>query len=208
MSRGRRKWCELLVACSAVLGVAAGFPRSGRALPSDGARVLVQAAGNESVEASMEPELERRAHRLYTRGDHALDRLGATLGDIGIFWLDVALSVTAFFAVASVASVVDVRMFDVRHRKPGELSRYLGSGLVMFFSILVDRRTPYLARFVLGAALVYWLLPFDFIPDNTVMPGFVDDVIIAASAAKGFLYLCPDSLVERHASGLESKVHA
>jgi len=60
----------------------------------------------------------------------------------------------------------------------------------------------------LGAALVYWLVPFDLIPDDSVVPGFIDDVIIAASAAKGFMYLCPDSLIARHASGIEARTHA
>ena len=54
-------------------------------------------------------------------------------------------------------------------------------------------------------ALVYWLLPFDFVPDDSLLPGFVDDMIIAVSAAKGFMYLCPDSLVEQHASAVQTK---
>ena len=156
----------------------------------------------------MIPDLERRAHRLYTRGDHELDRLGPLLEDIGLFWLTLGLSVAAFFAVASIASIADTRMLALRHGKPGELSRYLGTGLRIFFGILRDRQTPYLARLVLAAALAYWLLPFDIIPDKSLMPGFIDDVIVAASAARGFLYLCPDSLVAQHAAGIEAGAHA
>lgn len=48
----------------------------------------------------------------------------------------------------------------------------------------VDRRTPARVRGVLLAALAYFVMPFDFLPDVFVMVGFTDDVAVLAAALK------------------------
>jgi uncharacterized membrane protein YkvA (DUF1232 family) len=151
---------------------------------------------------------DHRMHQLYTRGNRALGRMAGQVGAIGLLWLGFVLSVFTFFIVAALASVVDLRMFRLRNRGSGELSRYLGHGIRMFFMIVRDRRTPYVARSVLAVALLYWVLPFDLIPDESLLPGFLDDVVIVVAAAKGFMYLCPDALVARHAVAVQSRAEA
>jgi uncharacterized membrane protein YkvA (DUF1232 family) len=74
----------------------------------------------------------------------------------------------------------------------------------MFFRLVVDRRTPYLARFLLAAGLLYWLIPTDLIPDSPWLPGFIDDLVIAILVAKVFVYLCPDVVLARHAHVVDS----
>src|SRR5437899_5606416 len=70
--------------------------------------------------------LDRRMHQLYTRSNHALSRVTGELGTVGLLWLTIAVSIFAFFVVAALASVADRRMFSLRSRGSGELSRYLG----------------------------------------------------------------------------------
>jgi len=150
----------------------------------------------------------RTVHRWITRGEHSTSRLFDLLSQVGFIWLWIVLSAAAFLVVAALSSVVDIRMFDLRRKGAGELSRYLGHGTRTFFRILRDRHTPYLARSVLAVALLYWLIPFDVIPDHSLLPGFVDDLVIAFLAAKGFMYLCPDSLVAVHAAAVEARAQA
>jgi uncharacterized membrane protein YkvA (DUF1232 family) len=144
-------------------------------------------------------------HRLTVRVEHSVDRLILLAGDVGAFWLWLVVSVTAFLTVAAFASAADTRMLALRRESPGAVARYLGYGIRTFFLMVLDRRTPYAARILLGAGLVYWLVPFDLIADESIVPGFLDDLVVAVVAAKGFVYLCPASLVAKHASAVESR---
>lgn len=151
------------------------------------------------------PSITKSMHHMATRTEHVLGRLETVLGFAALLWLWVVLSVAAFLIVAAVASATDLRMLTLRHDSPGALSIYLARGIRLFFRVLRDRRTPNPARMVLVAALLYWLLPMDVIPDRSYFPGFVDDFIVAAVAAKLFIYLCPDWLLVRHAFVVQAR---
>jgi len=162
--------------------------------------------GSVSAAASSTSGLDARLHKVMTRSERLADRLVALAGQVGLLWLWMVSSAAICLLIAAFASVADRRMLDLRGNGPGALWRYLADGMRMFFRILRDRRTPYLPRLVLLAALVYWLLPSDLIADDSVLPGFLDDFVIVVLAAKAFIYLCPDSLVELHATAVEAKV--
>jgi uncharacterized membrane protein YkvA (DUF1232 family) len=204
-----RRWKVLLAGSTFLLLLAAATPAAtALGAIAEPRMALFGAERAEAQTSAPRSTLDRRMHQLYTRGDRALGRMAAQVGTVGMLWLGFVLSVFTFFVVAAVASVVDLRMFSLRSRGPGELSRYLGHGIRMFFMIVRDRRTPYVARSVLGIALIYWVLPFDLFPDESLLPGFLDDVVIAVFAAKGFMYLCPDALVARHAVAIQSRAEA
>jgi hypothetical protein len=195
-NRGKcRQWLAgfaVLVLLAVDLSPAVGLPNfEGWQAPAP----LQRSAGASSAA----PDVDRTIHRVSTRVERGATRLLALLRTVGVLWFWVCVSVAMFFATAAVSSVIDIRMLQLRHESPGAVSRYFGHGIRTFFGLLGDRRTPCLARSLLGAALVYWLVPFDLVPDDAVMPGFVDDVIITVCAAKGFLYLCPDALIAAHA---------
>jgi uncharacterized membrane protein YkvA (DUF1232 family) len=155
--------------------------------------------------AGMASSLAPLSHRLVTRAQHTVDRFLLLAGDVGAFWLWAALSIAVFLVVAAFASVIDTRMFTLRREPPGAVARYLGYGIRTFFLILLDRRTPYVARLFLTVALVYWLVPFDLVADKSLVPGFIDDLAVAVVGAKGFVYLCPASLVAAHAHAVEER---
>ena len=54
--------------------------------------------------------------------------------------------------------------------------------LVAAYYCAVDRRTPARVRGVLLAALAYFVLPLDFVPDVFALVGFTDDVAVLAMA--------------------------
>ncbi|MCQ1569360.1 YkvA family protein [Neorhizobium galegae] len=54
--------------------------------------------------------------------------------------------------------------------------------LVAAYYCAIDRRTPTRVRGVLLAALAYFVMPIDFLPDMFVLVGFTDDIAVLAAA--------------------------
>jgi uncharacterized membrane protein YkvA (DUF1232 family) len=202
MSHQQRAWSGLVIACGVALLVSiAGRPSAADLLIRDGGgSVGVQASGARGA-----TPLDRLLHRVVKRTENTVQRLQTLLGDAGMIWLSLFASALVFLLVAAVSSAMDVRMLALRRMGARGVSRYLGHGTLTFLRIVRDRRTPTLARLILVVALLYWLLPVDVFPDNTLLPGAVDDVVIAVLAAKSFVYLCPESLVARHAAAVEAQ---
>ncbi|MBT9131450.1 MAG: hypothetical protein DDT41_01756 [candidate division WS2 bacterium] len=65
-------------------------------------------------------------------------------------------------------------MFD----KLKSVGRYLKQEIKVYQLVLKDSRTPKLAKYLLGLAVGYSLLPFDIIPDFIPVIGYLDDIII------------------------------
>lgn len=62
--------------------------------------------------------------------------------------------------------------------------------------VLKDGRTPKLAKFLLGLALVYAALPFDLIPDFIPVIGHLDDIVIVPALVIIALKMIPKEVVE------------
>jgi len=56
--------------------------------------------------------------------------------------------------------------------------------LIAAYYCAVDRKTPHHVRLVLFAALAYFIMPFDGIPDVMPMLGFADDAAVLAGAIR------------------------
>ena len=68
--------------------------------------------------------------------------------------------------------------------------------LKVYKLVLKDSRTPKLAKFLLGLAVGYALLPFDVIPDFIPVIGYLDDIIIVPALVIVALKLVPKEVVE------------
>jgi uncharacterized membrane protein YkvA (DUF1232 family) len=66
--------------------------------------------------------------------------------------------------------------------------------LVAAYYCAVDRQTPTRVRGVLLAALAYFIMPVDVIPDFFAMVGFTDDIAVLAAA----LRMIQGHIADRH----------
>ena len=78
--------------------------------------------------------------------------------------------------------------------------RFIGENikheLRMYQLIMRDKRTPKVAKVLLGLAVFYALLPFDIIPDFIPVIGHLDDFIIVPVLIIMALKMIPREVVE------------
>lgn len=66
-----------------------------------------------------------------------------------------------------------------------------------YLLILLDRQTPWYAKLLLAAGLVYILVPVDFLPDTIPLIGWLDDLAIASFIVALALRLVPQEVMAR-----------
>jgi uncharacterized membrane protein YkvA (DUF1232 family) len=76
------------------------------------------------------------------------------------------------------------------------IGKNLKNEIKVYQLVLKDRRTPKLAKILLGLAVGYTLLPFDIIPDFIPVIGHLDDVIIVPALVILSLKMIPKEVVE------------
>lgn len=78
--------------------------------------------------------------------------------------------------------------------------------LKIYRSLLVDKRTPWLAKCCLALAVGYVLLPFDIIPDFIPIVGHLDDLVIVPLLVYLAIKLIPHDLMAEHRLRVENEL--
>ena len=80
-------------------------------------------------------------------------------------------------------------------RRLRELAHGVKDELQVYRLVMADRRTPRLARLLLGLAIAYLLSPVDIIPDFIPVLGYLDDVLLVPGLVYLALRLIPPEVV-------------
>ena len=70
--------------------------------------------------------------------------------------------------------------------------------VAIYRGVAGDARVPRIAKFLLGAAIAYVLMPFDLIPDFIPVLGQLDDVIIVPGLVWLACRFVPRAVLEEH----------
>ena len=66
-----------------------------------------------------------------------------------------------------------------------------------YFMILTDRQTPLYVKLILGVALLYILIPMDFLSDTILLFGWLDDLAVASFIVSLATRLVPREVADR-----------
>src|SRR5438067_8686308 len=81
------------------------------------------------------------------------------------------------------------------------LLMFLPNMIALCARLMVDKRVPRTERALLAAAVIYAIIPFDFIPDMIPFVGQVDDIFLIALTLLRLIDRTNDSVVREHWRG-------
>src|SRR5207244_11228073 len=86
-------------------------------------------------------------------------------------------------------------------RRMKNLLLFLPNMVALCARLMVDKRVPRTERALFAAAVIYAIIPFDFIPDMIPFVGQVDDMFLIALTLLRLIDRTNDSVVREHWRG-------
>jgi uncharacterized membrane protein YkvA (DUF1232 family) len=81
------------------------------------------------------------------------------------------------------------------------LLMFLPNMVVLCAKLMVDKRVPRTERALLAAAVIYAIIPFDFIPDMIPFVGQIDDIFLISLTILRLIDRTDDAVVREHWRG-------
>lgn len=81
------------------------------------------------------------------------------------------------------------------------LLMFLPNMVILCCKLMVDKRVPRTERALLAAAVIYAIIPFDFIPDMIPFVGQIDDVFLISLTLLRLIDRTDDTVVREHWRG-------
>lgn len=86
-------------------------------------------------------------------------------------------------------------------RRMKNLLMFLPNMVILCAKLMVDSRVPRTERALFAGALIYFIIPFDFIPDMIPFVGQVDDLFLISLTVLRLIDRTDDSVVREHWRG-------
>src|SRR5436305_10133722 len=81
------------------------------------------------------------------------------------------------------------------------LLMFLPNMVILCGKLMVDKRVPRTERALFAGALIYAIIPFDFIPDMIPFVGQIDDLFLISMTILGLIVRTGDLVVREHWHG-------
>src|SRR5438067_2570106 len=82
-----------------------------------------------------------------------------------------------------------------------DLLMFLPNMMVLCGKLMVDKRVPVTERALFAAAVIYAIIPFDFIPDMIPFVGQIDDLFLISLTVLRLIDRTDDAVVREHWRG-------
>lgn len=103
-------------------------------------------------------------------------------------------------AVAVVAALADSGLVGAwRAEGLRALVTYSTLMLYVYARLLFSGGVSLAPKLLLLGALIYGVIRRDLVPDRTLVPGRVEDIVLIIIATRAFVYACPEELVNEYA---------
>jgi uncharacterized membrane protein YkvA (DUF1232 family) len=103
-------------------------------------------------------------------------------------------------AVAVVAALADSGLVSAwRAEGLRALFTYSTLMLYVYARLLFSSGVSLAPKLLLLGALIYGVIRRDLVPDRTLVPGRVEDIVLIIIATRAFVYACPEELVNEYA---------
>ena len=83
-----------------------------------------------------------------------------------------------------------------------QLFYHLPKFFKLFWRLLGDTRVPWKPKIMLLAVAVYFLMPFDVVPDFIPGLGQIDDLVLIYLGLQAFIRFCPQPIVREHVQAI------
>ena len=71
--------------------------------------------------------------------------------------------------------------------------------LYVYARLLFSRGVSLAPKLLLFGAMIYGVIRRDLVPDRTLVPGRIEDIVLIVIATRAFVYACPEELVNEYA---------
>jgi hypothetical protein len=116
-------------------------------------------------------------------------------------WWGGWIKLAAFsIGVAIVASLADAGLMNAfRMGGVRALVSYVPLMLFVYLRLLLSSGVSLAPKVLLLGTLVYGAIRRDLLPDRSLIPGRLEDILLIVIATRAFIYACPEALVSQYA---------